>query len=415
MTDVTLPRVKPMRICFLVGSVKISGGTYVIFQHAHYLQSCGYQVTLAVQEPFNQGTVNWHDYAKELNIIPIEQSFDIVFDIVIATWWKTALELRRYPDSILCYFVQSIESRFYPGQDKPLKCYVDSTYDLDVHFCTEAVWIKDYLKARHNKTAALVPNGIRKDVYKQRNTSSDRELIRLLIEGPFNVGFKNTGLAITAARRAGADEIWVLTSSPVNWLPRVDRVFSKIPILETAGIYQQCDVLIKLSTVEGMFGPPLEMFHCGGTAIVLDVTGHDEYIEHRENGFVISAKSFDSIVESISGLLRDKELIKNLSKNAAKTAKGWPDWNQSSLRFRDWIDDIYEKGSIGSDLSPVIANAEKRYVDEEKSRLSKTSLPAQIELFIKRILARSPEKIRNSTIRLIAYWEILKPHKKVKG
>lgn len=35
-----------------------------------------------------------------------------------------------------------------------------------------------------------------------------------------------------------------------------------------------------------MFGPPLEMFHCGGTSIVYDVTGHDEYIVHDKNGLV---------------------------------------------------------------------------------------------------------------------------------
>jgi hypothetical protein len=42
---------------------------------------------------------------------------------------------------------------------------------------------------------------------------------------------------------------------------------------DTPLVYRSCDILGKLSYVEGMFGPPLEMFHCGWTAIVYNVTG----------------------------------------------------------------------------------------------------------------------------------------------
>jgi hypothetical protein len=53
-----------------------------------------------------------------------------------------------------------------------------------------------------------------------------------------------------------------------------------------ASVYRSCDDILKLSLVESMFGPPLEMFHCGGTAIVYNVTGHDEYIVHGRNALV---------------------------------------------------------------------------------------------------------------------------------
>ena len=33
-----------------------------------------------------------------------------------------------------------------------------------------------------------------------------------------------------------------------------------------ADLYAQTDVVLKLSSVEGMFGPPLEGFHRGATA-----------------------------------------------------------------------------------------------------------------------------------------------------
>ena len=39
------------------------------------------------------------------------------FDLVFATWWKTALELHRINAYQYAYFVQSIESRFYPESE----------------------------------------------------------------------------------------------------------------------------------------------------------------------------------------------------------------------------------------------------------------------------------------------------------
>ena len=47
-------------------------------------------------------------------------------------------------------------------------------------------------------------------------------------------------------------------------------------------IYNQCDVLLKMSKVEGVFGPPLEMMACGGTCVVGNVSGYDEYCVHEK-------------------------------------------------------------------------------------------------------------------------------------
>lgn len=84
------------KICFLVGAVALSGGTYVIFQHAIFLQEQGYDVTLAVQEPFHAATLAWHDKGRQLRCVPFDKAKDETYDLVIATWWKTALELATF-------------------------------------------------------------------------------------------------------------------------------------------------------------------------------------------------------------------------------------------------------------------------------------------------------------------------------
>lgn len=361
------------RICFLIGSMAISGGTYVIIQHANYLRSAGFDVTLAVQEAFTAATLSWHDQASQLHCIPIEQAKSEEFDLVIATWWKTAFELGNFKAKHYAYFVQSIESRFYPETDVPLRALVDATYKFPVHFLTEAGWIKEYLAEKYGKTSALVRNGIRKDVYKTVGTAiSDRpkKQPRVLIEGHFGVKFKNTALALRLAREAGARDIWVLTGSPVRWVPGASRVFSRVPMMETADIYRSCDILVKLSTVEGMFGPPLEIFHCGGTSIVYDVTGHDEYIVDAHNARVVKRGDADGVVAAMKTLLTDAAALEKLKKGAIQTAEKWPSWEAASAEFMAWVNSVLgEKEGDAEILRTLSAQAFSEYVTDEQEHL----------------------------------------------
>ena len=362
-----------MRICFLVGSVAISGGTYVILQHASYLSKQGYDITLAVMEAFTPKTLEWHDKAAELRYVPIDQAMSEIFDLVIATWWKTALQIDKFNAIHYAYFVQSIESRFYPECEVCLRELIDSSYHLPVSYITEAAWIRDYLAERFHQKAELVHNGIRKDLYKLTGStilSRKNGQPRVLVEGHFGVSFKNTALAIRLAREAGCNDIWLLTGSSVSWLPKVSKIFSNVPILSTPDIYRSCDILVKLSTVEGMFGPPLEIFHCGGTAVVFNVTGHDEYIVDGVNALVVSQKDVDGVVEAIKSLLEDVEKLQHLKEGALRTAETWPSWEQSSEKFHNWVAACLNGNTIEREvLSEMVERAWSDYVRDEQARL----------------------------------------------
>ena len=353
----------------------ISGGTYVIVQHAAYLHDQGYDVTLAVQEPFTEQTLAWHDRTSRLRCVPIDAAKSEMFDLVIATWWKTALELRYFNAPRHAYFVQSIESRFYPETEVPLRALVDATYQLPVAYVTEATWIRDQLATRYGHEVALVRNGIRKDVYRTMGpTMASRDpnrQPRVLVEGHFGVSFKNTALGVRLAREAGAKDIWVLTGTPIKWIPGVSRVFSRVPMNVTPEIYRSCDILVKLSTVEGMFGPPLEIFHCGGTAIVFDVTGHDEYIIDGQNACVVRRGDMDAVVTTLRHLLSDRTELARLQAGALKTADVWASWDESSSAFRDWVETSLACPAVDrAVLAELSDKAFFEYVRDDQLRLA---------------------------------------------
>lgn len=330
----------PLDLCFLIGSLDIGGGTYIILQHALEAHRQGDRVVLAPLFPPTAETTDWHPALAELPIASIDELGDHTFDMVIATWWRTAYEVHRLRARRYVYFVQSIESRFYAPTQPHFADLATATYDLPMSMITISPWEQSYLALEHGKPAFLAPNGIDKSRFNPfgpRFADRDRDKLRVLIEGPIDVPMKEVPETIEAVRSSKADEIWLLTSSDIDRYPGVDRVFSRVPIDVTPGVYRGCDVLVKLSRVEGMFGPPLEMMACGGTAIVWDVTGHEDFVVHDRNALVVATGDYESVVTEVNNLVADRDLADRLTAGALRTAAAWPTWEESSATFHRWL------------------------------------------------------------------------------
>lgn len=343
-------------VVFLVGSADISGGTYVIFEHALWLQRHGWEVAVTTMFPLDTVKAGWHPALEQLRFLSWEEAAERRFDIAIATWWPTVMELPRLRFRHAVYFVQSAEPRFYAdGVDAASTGIAELTYTFGLPVITIASWLQVYLAFQHDAPSFLVRNGIDKSRYRTSGptaaTPADDRL-RVLIEGPVGVPMKGVDEAIEVARRAACDEVWLLTSSDLSSYPGVDRVFSRIPADQTGEVYRSCQVLLKLSQVEGMYGPPLEMFHCGGTVVTYDVTGHDEYVEDGVNGLVVPMDDTDAAVAALERLREDPQLLTELRKGAVETARRWPDWAQSSAEFGRFLHAINKQPA--RDLMPTL-------------------------------------------------------------
>ena len=342
------------KIGFILGGPVLSGGTYVIFEHAIRIQRRGSKnIFMIMENKLNNDDLFWHSEASELNWLTFDEAKNICFDAVIATWWVTCYEAYRLKSKAYLYFNQSVESKFYPVENVLDRKYADSTYFLGLNIITEATWIKEYLFNKYDLKAELVLNGIRKDIHNASGKAEKpraKDRLRILVEGPMGVFFKNTEKTIKLCLESDADEVWLMTSSPLEKYKGVTRVISQVPIHKTAEIYRSCDVLVKLSYVEGMFGPPLEIFHCGGTAIVYDVTGHDEYIKHDYNALVVKTDDEDKVVEYINFLKANPDELTRLKNGALETAAKWNDWETASVNFENAIMHSLNKQQVSQEV-----------------------------------------------------------------
>jgi glycosyltransferase involved in cell wall biosynthesis len=316
------------KVVFLVGSTAISGGTNLILQNALGLAEAGCGVTIAAMK-IAEGP-SWHPALDRLTVTTLDHAAEDSYEAVVATWWPTVYQLPRFKANNYVYFVQSIESRFMAldprGRRHEELAHLTYRFGLDI--ITIARWIEIYLGREVGQPAYLIRNGIDKESFAEFGRSLEKRPTmlghppRLLVEGPPSVAFKGVALAITAAREAGFDDIWLVGPNAGSF-PEV-RAFSSVPYTQMGEIYRSCDVLLKLSEVEGMYGPPLEMFHCGGTVVTFDVTGHSEYIRHGTNALVAQMGDVESVVKHLVALRSDPELLARLRLGALDTARAWP-------------------------------------------------------------------------------------------
>ena len=117
-------------------------------------------------------------------------------------------------------------------------------------------------------------------------------------------------------------QVFALEAHRPNLVARLKGNGRRKPMLLMA----HTDVVLKLSRVEGMSGPPLEGFHRGATCILTPVTGHDEYLQHGWNGLLTGWDDPDGTARQLDLLARDRHLLHFLRTNAAATARAWPGW-----------------------------------------------------------------------------------------
>lgn len=319
----TKTRLKPT-IAYLIPGTGISGGIAVILEHVNRLRRAGYDVFMISQD--NEDSIPWWP-DNEVPIVPFDTPHRYLLDgidTLVATGWTTVRMLDDVSAGRKLYFVQSDERRF---DDAPeFKRQVHETYlRRDVEYVTMAGWICRWLKQEFGHDCQYVPNGIDAHRYAGvRPLVEKGRRVRILLEGPIVIPFKGMAEAAAAVADCGDCEVWIVSSAgrPLpGW--RCDRFFEAVPHGDMAAIYASCDILLKMSRVESFSYPPLEMMATGGSVVVHQVTGLEEYAIDGENCLIVS--DVDSARDAIRRLVDDPALRARMGEAGRATAgrMGW--------------------------------------------------------------------------------------------
>jgi glycosyltransferase involved in cell wall biosynthesis len=320
-----------MRLVVLVPSLRLSGGLNVVVEHATRLATQhGFDVTLAITH--HVGEEIWpYEGLDAVRVADVDQLDGESFDLALATWWDTVSFLARVDAHQHGYFIQSLEDRFYE-QDDPQAALAGLTYRLRLPVVTEARWIHELLSLADPSLAChYVRNGINKDVFPEQTVVEPRREgpLRVLIEGNPDDHIKGVPEAIEAVRRMRCPAELTIVAAKRSAVLNAS-IIGPLTQRELSELYARTDVVLKLSRVEGMSGPPLEGFHRGATCVITAVTGHEEYLQHGWNGLLVGWDDLDGTARALDLLATDRRLLHFLRSNAAATARAWPSWDQST-------------------------------------------------------------------------------------
>ena len=102
-------------------------------------------------------------------------------------------------------------------------------------------------------------------------------------------------------------------------------------------IYSSCDIFLKMSRIEGFFGPPMEAMACGCAVVVGKVTGYDEYIVHEQNALVVEPGDAQDARKAVERLIADVELRERLIQGGFDTVPDWS-WEFSAQAMLDLVE-----------------------------------------------------------------------------
>ncbi len=333
-----------LRVAYVTEGTGVGGGHRDIFEHLNRLAARGHEVSLyTLGEPpawFDlRVPVHSFEYYDELvdALAPLEA-------IKVATWWNTAMPVWRASvlHGIPAYFVQDIETSYYPDDERTRHAVIDS-YRPEFRYMTISGWNRERLREL-GLDADLIPPGIDLDTFRPRADVARREDMILAL-GRTNP-LKNLPLTIAAWRDLPEPkpELLMFGIEPDLATDPNMRYVESPDDAQVAELFSEATVFIQTSTHEGFCLPALESMATGGAVVCTDAHGNLDFCVDSVN-CLMPEPDVDSVSAALALLLGDPDLRLRLGEAGIKTAADYA-WE---LRI-DALEGFFERIAMPTSL-----------------------------------------------------------------
>ena len=315
-----------LRIVYVTADTGVGGGHRDIFEHLNRLAERGHEVslyTLGEAPEWFALRVPVHSFPDYDALVAALTPLDA---IKVATWWMTALPVWRasVARGIPVYFVQDIETSYYPDHEQARHAVLDS-YRPEFRYVTISAWSRERLREL-GLDAELIPPGIDLDTFHPRADVERREDMVLAL-GRSNP-LKNLPLTVDAWRALDEPrpELCLFGIEP-ELASDPGMSYVRAPSDEQVNeLFCQAAVFVQTSTHEGFALPPLEAMATGGAVVCTDAHGNRDFCVDGEN-CLMPEPDPRSVAEALARLLADPELRARLGRAGIETAAAY-DWER---------------------------------------------------------------------------------------
>lgn len=281
-----------MKITFILPYAGLRGGTRVVAIYAQHLQKRGHEVLVVsipkrspsfkqqlksllkgkgwISDSFNFSHFDNicvpHKVIESYHSINSQDVPDA--DVVIATWWKTAEWVAKFPPEkgVKVYFIQHFEAHSDLPQN--IKERARATYSLPMYKIVIAQWLAKLMESEyHDHNVVLIPNSVDLELFSAKPRGKQKFVTIGFMYS--TVPWKGCKIAIDAVNlaRQKLPNLRLITfgsDRPTADLPLPENTdfFFQPPQEEIKNIYSKCDVWLFSSTSEGFGLPILEAMAC---------------------------------------------------------------------------------------------------------------------------------------------------------
>jgi len=375
-----------MKICAIVWSTGISGGTRAVFEIMKKLASKGHKVVLCCLGSKRHW---WYSSYNEFDFLYIEPEIYIPFigrtslygiidlirkmiklpykldrcyylaeripsgcDVYISTYFPSAIALHLSViegGAMKIYFVQDfpelvIENEGFYG----LKLFTLSLQLPFYAFLANSTFTKDLILS-YNKSARVIVTGVGVDLntFYPRNVrvvdSSGKPIVMAIIKG---VKLKGSDIALKSLNIINRNyPIHAILVGEHNVIKRLFNevrpeftytLFRNVNDETLAKLYSSSDIFVFTSFRESFGLPPLEAMACGAAVVTTDCGGNRDYAVDGYNSLVVPPGDPEAVAKATLRVLKDDKLRERLIEGGIKTAKRWT-WDKVVNKIEEAI------------------------------------------------------------------------------
>lgn len=308
-----------LRVVYVTEGTGVGGGHRDVFEHLNRLHERGHEValyTLGERPDWFELNVPVHSFELYDELIDALADVDA---IKVATWWNTAMPVWRASvlKGIPAYFVQDIETSYYPDDELVRHAVIDS-YRPEFRYMTISGWNAERLQEL-GLDAVLIPPGIDLDAFRPR-PDVERRRDMVLALGRTNP-LKNLPLTIAAwkALPQPRPELCMFGIEPELADEEGMRYVEAPSDDEVGRLFSEATVFVQTSSHEGFCLPALESMATGGAVVCTDAHGNRDFCDDGENCLMPAAET-RAVSEAIARLLADEQLRERLGQAGIETA-----------------------------------------------------------------------------------------------